>query len=164
MALPTEIENCYTKFWGEEMDRKHRERRRQQQQRSSNQNQFNYTATGSRVQLDFKRSSSYYLICGSRTQFWIWTTWAYPFGGRYSQAVLFSVEATDLADLSDEVDVFLILRLLTLASLVFSIEVEETAGQDEVPAGVRRPAVERRRQTLTLCCKTGKFVLILMFL
>lgn len=66
---------------------------------------------------------------------------AYPFGGGYSQAVFFSVEAAHLADLGDEVDVFLVLRLLTLASLVFSIEVEETAGEDKVAAGVRRPAI-----------------------
>lgn len=45
-----------------------------------------------------------------------------------------------MADLGDEVDVFLILRLLALASLVFPVEVEETAGQDEVPTGVSRPA------------------------
>lgn len=42
-----------------------------------------------------------------------------------------------MADLSDEIDVFFILRLLTLAPLVFSIEVKETAGEDKVPAGVR---------------------------
>lgn len=64
----------------------------------------------------------------------IWTLLSYPFGRRYSQAVLFSVEATDSADLSDEIDVFFILRLLTLASLVFSKEVKETAGENKVPA------------------------------
>lgn len=68
----------------------------------------------------------------------LWT--AYPFGGRYSQAVLLCVEATDLAHLADEVDVFLVLRLLTLAPLVFSIEVKEAAGQDKVAAAVRGPA------------------------
>lgn len=66
---------------------------------------------------------------------------AYPFSRRYSQTVFVSVEATDLADLSDEVDVFLVLRLLTLASLVFSTEVEETAGEDKVAAGIRRPII-----------------------
>lgn len=76
------------------------------------------------------------------------TTWAYPFGGRYSQAVLLGVEATDSADLGDEVDVLLVLRLLTLASLVFSVEVEEAARQDEVPAGVRRPAGRARGKLL----------------
>lgn len=45
-----------------------------------------------------------------------------------------------MADLGDEVDVLLVLRLLTLTSLVFPVEVEEAAGQDEVAAGVRRPA------------------------
>lgn len=64
-------------------------------------------------------------------------TGTYPFGGRYPQAVLLSVEAADLADLRDEVDVFFILRLLTLASLILCIEVKETAGEDKIPAGVR---------------------------
>lgn len=72
--------------------------------------------------------------------------WAYSFGGRDSQTVLLRLKATDLADLSDEVDVFFILSLLTLASLVFPIEVKEAAGQDEVSAGVRRPA-ERENKT-----------------
>lgn len=61
---------------------------------------------------------------------------AYPLGRRYSQAVLLCVEAADLADLTDEINVFFILGLLTLASLVFSIEVKETAGEHEVAAGV----------------------------
>lgn len=72
--------------------------------------------------------------------------WAYSFGGRDSQTVLLRLKATDLADLSDEVDVFFILSLLTLASLVFPIEVKEAAGQDKVSAGVRRPA-EREKNT-----------------
>ncbi len=79
-------------------------------------------------------------------QLCLWTASAYPFGGWYPQAVLFGVEAADSADLSDEVNVFLILRLLTLASLVFSIEVKETAGQHEVPAGVRRSAVREKNK------------------
>lgn len=53
-----------------------------------------------------------------------------------------------MADLGDEVDVFLVLRLLTLTPLVFPIEVEETAGQDEVPAGVRGPAVKAKDKLL----------------
>lgn len=75
---------------------------------------------------------------------------AYPFSRRYSQTVFVSVEATDLADLSDEVDVFLVLRLLTLASLVFSTEVEETAGEDKVAAGIRRPIIWKRRDKINL--------------
>lgn len=64
-----------------------------------------------------------------------------PLGGRYPQAVLLGVEATDSAHLRDEVDVFFVLRLLALASLVLCVEVKEAAGEDEVPAGVRGPAV-----------------------
>lgn len=75
-------------------------------------------------------------VCPSHT--------AYPFGGWYSQTVLLRVEATDLADLCDEVDVFLVLWLLTLASLVFPVEIKKTAGQDEVPAAVRRPAARTK--------------------
>lgn len=75
---------------------------------------------------------------------------AYPFSRRYSQTVFVSVEATDLADLSDEVDVFLVLRLLTLASLVFSTEVEETAGEDKVAAGIRRPIIWKSRDKINL--------------
>lgn len=44
-----------------------------------------------------------------------------------------------MADLGDEINVLFILGLLTLASLVLSIEVKETAGEDEEAAGVRRP-------------------------
>lgn len=64
-----------------------------------------------------------------------------PFGGRDSQAVLLRVEAADSADLGDEVDVFFILGLLTVASLVFSVEVKETAGEDKIAAAVRRPGI-----------------------
>lgn len=75
--------------------------------------------------------------------------WAYSFGGRDPQTVLLRLKAADPADLSDEVDVFSILSLLTLASLVFPIEVKEAAGQDEVSAGVRRPA-EREKKAKNL--------------
>lgn len=62
---------------------------------------------------------------------------AYPLGGRDPQTVLVCFEPTDAADLGDEVDIFPILGLLTLAPLVFPIKVIEAAGQDEVSAGVR---------------------------
>lgn len=74
------------------------------------------------------------------------TTWdkvdllAYPLGGRDPQTVLVCLKTTDVADLGDEVDIFPILGLLTLAPLVFPIKVIEAAGQDEVSAGVRWPA------------------------
>lgn len=62
---------------------------------------------------------------------------AHPLGGRDPQTVLVRPETTDVAHLGDEVDVFPILGLLTLAPLVFPEEVVEAAGQDEVPAAVR---------------------------
>lgn len=93
-----------------------------------------------------KSSQSTPLTDSQAAELRLWT--AYPFGGRYSQAVLLRVEAADLAHLADEVDVFLVLRLLTLAPLVFSIEVIEAAGQDEVAAAVRGPAVRAEDELL----------------
>lgn len=66
-----------------------------------------------------------------------------------------------MTDLSDEVDVFLILRLLTLPPLVFSIEVKETTGEDEVPAGVRRPAVRVKDKFLPSVPKKRMIINIL---
>lgn len=62
---------------------------------------------------------------------------AHPLGGRDPQTVLVRPKATGVAHLSDEVDIFPILGLLTLAPLVFPVEVVEAAGQDKVSAGVR---------------------------
>lgn len=67
----------------------------------------------------------------------IWSGYTYPLGGGDSQAIFFCVEAADLADLCNEVDVLFILRLLTLAPLILPVEVEETAGEDEETTGVR---------------------------
>lgn len=61
-----------------------------------------------------------------------------------------------MADLGDEVDVFPVLGFLTLAPLVFPVEVVEAAGQDEVSAGVRRPA-GRQKDTIKMRLK---FVLL----
>ena len=86
-----------------------------------------------------------------------------PLGGWYPQAVFFGVEATDLAELCDEVDVFFILGLLTLATLVLSEEVEEAAGEHEVPAGVRGPvAWDSTTQIIPHSAKENKRSLIFM--
>lgn len=68
---------------------------------------------------------------------------AYPLGGRDPQTVLVRLKTADVADLGDEVDILPILGLPALASLVFSVEVVEAAGQDEVSAGVGRPKKKR---------------------
>jgi hypothetical protein len=60
---------------------------------------------------------------------------AYPLCGGDSQAVLLCVEPTGCADLRDEVNVFLILGLLTVSPLVLPIEVKEAAREDKIPAG-----------------------------
>lgn len=62
---------------------------------------------------------------------------AHPLGGRDPQTVLVCLKTTDVADLGDEVDIFPILGLLTLAPLVFPIKVIEAAGQDKVSTGIR---------------------------
>lgn len=62
---------------------------------------------------------------------------AYPLGGGDPQTVFVCLKTTDVADLGDKVDVFPILGLLTLASLVFPIKVVKAAGQDKESAGVR---------------------------
>lgn len=79
---------------------------------------------------------------------------AYSLGGRDPQTVLVRLKTTDVADLGDEVDIFPILGLPALAPLVFSVEVVEAAGQDEVSAGVGRPA-RRENDTITIVIKFG---------
>lgn len=75
---------------------------------------------------------------------------AYPLGGGDPQTVLLRVEAAGSAHLGVEVDVLLVLRLLAVAPLVFPVEVEEAARQDEVAARVGRPATRKTRLMIKL--------------
>lgn len=80
---------------------------------------------------------------------------AHPLGGRDPQTVLVRLKTTDVADLGDEVDIFPILGLLTLAPLVFPIKVIEAAGQDEVSAGIRWPAGRENDKIIIIILKFG---------
>lgn len=74
---------------------------------------------------------------------------AYPLGGGDPQTVFVCLKTTDVADLGDKVDVFPILGLLTLASLVFPIKVVKAAGQDKELAGVRWPAERENNKIIS---------------
>lgn len=60
----------------------------------------------------------------------------YPLGGRNPQTIFICLEATCCTDLTDEVYILPVLRLLTLSALVLPTEVKEAAREHKEAAVV----------------------------
>lgn len=70
----------------------------------------------------------------------------YPFCGRNSEAIFFYIKAAYSPDFCNEIKILSVLALLTLPSVVFSIEVKKAAGQQEIATRMGRPAAGRQNQ------------------